>query len=377
MLYLDHAATTPLRPSAWEAMESFRHSFGNPSGVHEISRAAKNALEEARETAAALIGAARPQEIVFTGGGTEADNLAIIGRALTDGTPGSVVVSATEHKAVLESGRFVERLGGRLTVVPVDSNGRVDPDQVARSVSDDTAVVSVMLANNETGVLQPVAEVVAAVREGGQSAPVHTDAVQAFISEPVDVATLDVDLLSLAAHKFGGPKGVGLLYVRDGVGLEPVLHGGSQEQGRRAGTHNPMGVIGMVAAMQDTVADREGFRSRVAALRHEFEETLAGEIPELRHNAPRDARLVQHSHLGFPGMDSETLLIRLDRAGLAAAAGSACQSGAVEPSHVLDAMGMTDAESSEAIRFSFGWTNEPGDGRRAAKIVASQVAELS
>ncbi len=377
MLYLDHAATTPLRPSAWEAMESFRHTFGNPLGVHEISRAAKNALEEARETAAALIGAARPQEVVFTGGGTEADNLAIAGRALANGTPGSVVVSAVEHKAVLESARFVERLGGRLTVVPVDSSGRVDPGRVAASVTEDTAVVSVMLANNETGVLQPVADVVETVREAGRATPIHTDAVQAFVSEPLDVAALDVDLLSLAAHKFGGPKGVGLLYVRDGVRVEPVLHGGSQEQGRRAGTHNPMGVLGMVAAMHETVADRGSFRSRVAALRDDFEETLAAEVPGLRHNAPADARLVQHSHLGVPGMDSETLLIRLDRAGLAAAAGSACQSGAVEPSHVLAAMGLSETEASEAIRFSFGWTSEPGDGRLAAKIVASQVRDLS
>ena len=377
MLYLDHAATTPLRSSAWEAMESVRHTFGNPSGIHEISRAAKNALEEARETAAALIGASRPQEIVFTGGGTEADNLAIIGPALADGAPGSVVTSAIEHKAVLESASFVERLGGRVSVVPVDSLGRVDPARVAEAVSDDTAVVSVMLANNETGVLQPVGDVVASVRGAGRSTPVHTDAVQAFISEPVDVAGLDVDLLSLAAHKFGGPKGVGLLYVRDGVRLEPVLHGGSQEQGRRAGTHNPMGVIGMVAAMQETVADRAGFRDRVAAERDGFEEALAAEVPGLRRNARGADRLVQHSHLGFPGVDSETLLIRLDRAGLGAAAGSACQSGAVEPSHVLAAMGMSAAEASEAIRFSFGWTSEPGDGRLAAKIVASQVRELS
>jgi cysteine desulfurase len=375
VLYLDHAATTPLRPAAWAAMEAFRDTYGNPSGMHGVSRTAKNALEEAREKAAALIGASRPQEIVFTGGGTEADNLAVTGAALAGGAPGPVVVSAVEHKAVLESARFVARLGGKADVVPVDSLGMVDPEHVTAKLGPDTVVVSVMLANNETGTLQPVAEIARAVKLAHPTAAVHTDAVQAFISEPVDVGNLGVDLLSLAAHKFGGPKGAGLLYVRDGVRLEPVLHGGSQERGRRAGTHNPMGVVGMVAAMEETVATRSEFRSRVAAIRDEFEQALASRVPGMTVNAPRDARLVQHAHLRFPGHRAETLLIRFDQAGLAAAAGSACQSGAVEPSHVLAAMGMDEIAASEAIRFSFGWSCEPDDGRLAAKIVAGVVAE--
>ncbi|MGI9648741.1 MAG: cysteine desulfurase family protein [Acidimicrobiia bacterium] len=377
MFYLDHAATTPLRPEAWEAMEGFRETYGNPSGVHGVSRDAKNRLEEAREVAARLLGANRPAEIVFTGGGTEADNLAVTGAALVGDRPGHVIVSDIEHKAVLESARFVARLGGRVTGVPVDRSGVVEPSRVAAAVGASTSVVSVMLANNETGSLQPVAEIAAAVHAVNPATLVHTDAVQAFISEEVDVSALGVDLLSLAAHKFGGPKGVGLLYVRDGARLESLLHGGSQEMGRRAGTHNPMGVAAMVEAMEVSVADREAFRDRVGGARDDFERRLMAAVPGLRVNGPRRRRLVQHSHLGFPGQNSETLLIRFDQAGLAAAAGSACQSGAIELSHVLAAMGMGESEAAEAIRFSFGWTSTATDAELAAKIVIDIVQDRS
>jgi cysteine desulfurase len=377
MLYLDHAATTPLRPEAWEAMERFRDTYGNPAGVHGVSRAAKNELEQARERAAALLGADRPSEIVFTGGGTEADNLAVTGAALAGERPGRVIVSDVEHKAVLESARFVARLGGRVTGVPVDRFGVVEPARVAAAVADGTAVVSVMLANNETGSLQPVEEIAAAVHAANPGTLVHTDAVQAFVSEPVDVTALGVDMLSLAAHKFGGPKGVGLLYVRDGIRLEPLLHGGSQEMGRRAGTQNPMGAAGMVAAMEVSAADRAAFRDRVGGARDDFERRLAAALPGLRVNGSRRDRLVQHSHLGFPGSNSETLLIRFDQAGLAAAAGSACQSGAIEVSHVLAAMGMQEAEAAEAVRFSFGWTSTATDAELAAKIVIDIAQDLA
>ncbi len=377
MLYLDHAATTVLRPEATEAMAALAaDGYGNPSGLHGVSRRAKNVLEAARERAADLIGADHPLEIVFTGGGTEADNLAIAGRALVGGQRGGIVTVATEHDAVLETARFLATMGCDVTIVPVDRSGRVDPSAAGAAVTEGTAVVSVMTANNETGVVQPVAAVAEAVTAAAPTVPVHTDAVQAFIAEPVDVAALGVSLLSLAAHKFGGPKGVGLLYVRNGVELEPVLHGGGQELGRRSGTHNVVGITGMVAAMEATVADRNSYRHRVAAARDAFEDGLRGYVPDLVVNAPLDARLPQHSHVRFPGVGAETLLIRLDQAGIAAAAGSACHSGAIDISHVLAAMGMTAVEAGECVRFSFGWVTQSGDGPFAADIVGKVVEDL-
>ncbi len=370
MLYLDHAATTPLRPEARAAAEPFLDAdFGNPSGVHGISRRAKNAVEAAREQAAALLGASHPLEIVFTGGGTEADNLAVAGAALAAAGRRGVVTSAVEHKAVLDTADFVSRLEGRIEIVGVDEAGLVDPERLAGAVSDDTAVASVMLANNEVGTIQPVPEIAAAVHGRDRRVLVHTDAVQAFISEPVAVSTTGADLIALAAHKFGGPKGVGLLYVRNGVELEPLIHGGGQELGRRSGTHNVAGIIAMVAAMQAAAEDREGFRGRVAAARDRFEEVLLDKLPGVTATAAGAPRLVQHSHLRFPGMRSETMLIRLDAAGIAAAAGSACQSGAIEPSHVLAAMGFSPEEAAECVRFTFGWPNVAADGERAALAV--------
>jgi cysteine desulfurase len=375
MLYLDHAATTVVRPEVREAMAPFAdEAFGNPSGIHGVSRRAKNAMEEARERAAELLGATKPLEIVFTGGGTEADNLAVLGSAIADGGRRRVVTSAIEHEAVLESARFAERLGCELHVVGVDGYGRVAPREIAAATGDET-IVSVMAANNETGAVQPLAEIANAARGAGQDVLVHTDAVQAFISVDVTAATTSADMISLAAHKLGGPKGAGLLYVRDGIALEPVIHGGGQELGRRSGTHNVAGIVGLVTAMEVSTLDREDFRRRVGGARDKFEEVLMAALGgiELTVNEPR---LVQHSHLRFPGVPSETLLIRLDQAGVAAAAGSACHSGAIEMSHVLAAMGASDEVAAESVRFSFGWVNDVIDGEDAAKRVAAVVAEL-
>ncbi len=375
MLYLDHAATTPLRPEAAAAMEPYLgDAYGNPSGVHAVSRRAKNAIEEARERVAALLGA-HPLEIVFTGGGTESDNLAVKGAALAGGGRGGVVTQATEHEAVLESARFLGRLGCPVTVAGVDGTGRVDPAEIAAAVDQHTVVVSVMAANNETGARQPVRKVADAVHDARPGVLVHTDAVQSFVSEEVTVAVLGVDLITLAAHKLGGPKGVGLLYVRDGVDLEPAVHGGGQELGRRSGTHNVAGIVGMAAAMQAAAAERAGFRERVGAERRRFEKTLQGAVPELEPTVADD-RLVQHSHLRFPGVAAETLLIRLDRAGLAASAGSACHSGAVAVSHVLAAMGVAAGPAAEMVRFTFGWTTADGDGERAAALVLGALDGL-
>lgn len=373
MLYFDHAATTPVRPEVGDALADT--AWGNPSGLHRVARAAKNALEEARERAAILIGASHPLELIFLGGGTEADNLALKGAALAS-PHGGVVTVATEHEAVLKAAVWLSTRGHPLSVIEVDRSGRVDPERVAAGVGSETAVVSVMAANNETGVRQPVRKVVEAVKAKNPSTLVHTDAVQAFISEDIDVEALGVDLLSLAAHKFGGPKGVGLLYVRDGILLEPLLHGGGQELGRRSGTQNTAGVVGMVAAMGLTVADRDGFRARVERARRGFETELTRGLPAVVLTGPIDDRLVQHSHFRIPGVSAETLLIRLDQAGLAASAGSACQSGATEPSHVLSAMGMSAAAAAECLRFSFGWNTHPDDGATAASIVIEEVGRL-
>jgi cysteine desulfurase len=375
-MYLDHAATTPMRPGVWDAMEPYAHAvFGNSSGSHSAARAAKNALEEAREKAARLVGA-RPLEIVFTGGGTEADNLAVVGAALAGGRRGGVVVSAIEHEAVLESARFVGSLGCPVEVIGVDRNGLVDPEAIGSSVDEHTALVSVMAANNETGVIQPVAQIAEAARGTSSSAVVHTDAVQSFVSEPVDVNDLGVDLLSLAAHKFGGPKGVGLLYVREGVNLEPVIHGGGQELGRRSGTHNVMGAVGMVAAMEMTVADRDRFRTTVGAARDRFEAALQSAFPDLESTVPVGHRLVQHAHVRIPGLRNETALVRLDQAGINASAASSCQSGATTVSHVLQAMGMSPEEARQCFRFSFGWPNVPEDGTKAASLITEILRDL-
>ncbi|HJR92726.1 MAG TPA: cysteine desulfurase family protein [Acidimicrobiia bacterium] len=372
MLYLDHAATTPMRPGVAEAMAPFLEDrFGNPSGVHGVSRFAKDALEDARERVATVL-ECEPLEVVFTGGGTESDNLAVKGAALAGGRRAGVVTVATEHEAVLASAGFLERMGCPVTIVPVDSLGRVDPRQVGGAVGPETAVASVMWANNETGVVQPVAEIAAAVKEANPSTIVHSDAIQAVVSE--DVTAGPVDLLTVAGHKLGGPKGVGVLVVKQGVALEPVVHGGGQELGRRSGTHNVAGAVGLARALELAVADRGRLRRDVSEARGRFEAAVSEARPDVAINAPLDSRLVQHSHLRIPGIRNETVLIRLDQAGVAASAGSACQSGASSPSHVLTAMGLSDAAARECLRISFGWTTTPEDGDQAAKALLEAIS---
>ena len=378
MLYLDHAATTQVRPETREAMAPFLDEvFGNPSGIHGVSRAAKNALETAREEAADLLGAAHPLDIVFTGGGTEADNLAVVGGALAGGARRAVVTTAVEHEAVLESVDFLDRLGCRVTRIGVDGSGRLDASDLVAHVDGDTAVVSVMAANNETGVMFPLLEIANAVHAVSPATLVHSDAVQAFITEEVTVAATGAEMISIAGHKFGGPKGVGLLYVPRSTPLEPVLHGGGQELGRRSGTHNVAAIVGMVAAMRATVAGRAETRDRVASIRDDFERELAALLPAVKTTGAGGPRLVQHSHFRIPGIKAETLLIRLDQEGVAAAAGSACSSGAVTVSHVLSAMGMTETEAAECVRFTFGWSSSRTDGSTAAALVAKLAGELA
>jgi cysteine desulfurase len=375
MLYLDHAATTPMRPEVREAMAPYLGDrFGNPSGIHATARRAKNAVEEARERIAASIGATNPSEIVFTGGGTESDNLAVVGAAL--GAAGGVITTAVEHAAVLESARFLGRIGNDVTIVPVDSEGRVSPDSIGASVDDGTAIVSVMTANNETGVIQPIAEITHLVRSTNSRTLVHTDAVQAFASLPVEVYDGGPDLLSVSAHKIGGPQGVGFLYVRESTPLEPVIHGGGQELGRRSGTHNVAAIVGLAAAVESTVDGRSAYRDRVAAARDRFEHDLRSRVAVESTTGIAD-RLVSHAHLRFPGIPAETLLVRLDLAGVAAAAGAACHSGAVQESHVLVAMCVDGATAAESIRFSFGRDDDAATGAEAARVVSAVVEDLS
>lgn len=337
--------------------------FGNSSGSHFISRRAKNALEEARERAASLIGA-QPEEIVFTGGGTEADNLALVGTALE--TRGRIVTVATEHEAVLETARWLERLDCPLTVVGVDSRGRVDPEKLIAAVDEGgAAIVSVMTVNNETGTIQPIERIRSLL--GDRSTVLHTDAIQAYSSIEVHVGS--VDMLSLAAHKFGGPQGVGLLYVHKGLRLSPLVSGGGQEMGRRSGTHNIAGIVGMVAAMEAAAADRDRFRRTTEIARERFETALANQATR---TVPALLTTPHHCHLTFE-VPNEAMLVHLDRLGLAASAGSACQSGAAAVSHVLSAMGIPEAEARRSLRFSFGWTTQPQHGDEAAEIVLSAI----
>jgi cysteine desulfurase len=369
LVYLDHAATTPLRPEALEAMLPFlTDAFGNPSGSHAVSRRAKQAIEEARESVADALGA-RPHEIVFTAGGTEADNLAILGTY--EAHAGAVVCTAIEHHAVLHP---VEHLGGR--VVPVDSDGIVDLDVLARTLDDDVVLVSVMLANNEVGVVQPLADVAAVVRRRAPRAALHTDAVQAF--PWLDVADLaaDAQLVSISAHKFGGPKGVGALVVRDGAEPSPILLGGGQERELRSGTHNVAGIVGMAAAARATVDTRKAVVDRVAPLRDRLVDRLVASIPDAVETGDRARKIAGNAHVRFRGIESEALLVLLDDAGVCASAGSACASGAMEPSHVLTAIGVDRDEALGSLRLSLGHTTRDADVDRAVAAVTAAVARL-
>ena len=367
--YLDHAATTPMRPEAVAAMLPFlTDRFGNPSGVHRFSRAARAALDEAREVVAECLGA-EPGEIVFTGGGTEADNLAVAG--VHADRPGAVLCAATEHHAVLHA---CAALGGR--TVAVDHAGVIDLDALDDALDDTVTVVSVMLANNEVGTVQPLAEVADVVRRRAPDARVHTDAVQAFPWLDVAALAAPADLVAVSAHKFGGPKGVGALVVRAGVGLRPLLHGGGQERDRRSGTHNVAGIVAMAAAMRATVEQRDADVARVSARRDRLADSLMHAVPGAVETGVRSTKVAGNCHLRFPGIESETLLLLLDEAGVAAAAGSACAAGATEPSHVLTAMGLSAEEARSSVRFSLGPGTTDDEINLALKTVPDAVARL-
>ncbi len=375
LIYLDHAATTPLHPDVARAMQPyFGQEFGNPSSLHRFGRAARTAVENARDTVAAAIGA-DPGQVIFTSGGTEADNTALIGVALANQSRGRhIITTQIEHHAVLHTCRHLERMGFEVTYLPVDRTGMVDPEAVRAAVRPDTILVSVMYGNNEVGTLQPIEEIGSFLRE--RQVYVHTDAVQAFGTVPLDVRRLPVDLMSLSAHKINGPKGVGALYCAADVKLAPHLYGGLQERKRRAGTENVAGIVGFAAAVSISQAEMGKRRSAYQEMR----DAMLAEWREqgIRHvvNGHPQQYLPHILNVSFPGTDTETVLMNLDLAGIAAASGSACASGSLELSHVLTAMGLDDEVARSAIRFSFGITNSLDEVRTAARQTAEIVNRL-
>ncbi|HZJ25576.1 MAG TPA: cysteine desulfurase family protein [Acidimicrobiia bacterium] len=376
--YLDHAATTPIRPDVLDAMVSvLGHDFGNPSGGHSVARAAKADLEAARESVASDLGAS-PSEIVFTNSGTEADNLAIFGAARAARAAGhgdAIVVTSIEHKAVLAAARRLATEGFSVSEAPVTPGGIVDLEALGDLLDEQTGLVSLMLVNNEVGTIQPLPEVVELVRARSPRAVIHTDAVQA--AAWVDVATLaaDAELISVSAHKLGGPKGTGALVVRGLTPLVPLLEGGGQEHGRRAGTSNVAGAVGLAQALRATVDERDVTIARVTDLRDRLRGRLL-EIPDSWENGDAAVKVAGNVHVGFGGVESEALLVLADRAGVCAAAGSSCSSGATEPSYVLAAMGLDPADAGASIRLSLGFASADTDVDRALAVLPVAVEQL-
>ncbi len=374
-IYLDHNATTPVAPAVADEMaRALRLVFGNPSSVHAYGQEAKTALDEARSAVARLIGA-EPTEIVFTSGGSESNNLAIRGVAEAAAGTGRhrLVAGAIEHEAVLRTLKALD--GGRSgALVGVDERGVVTAERLAEALTDDTALVSVMHANNEIGTIQPVAELAAMARKRG--AVVHTDAVQSVGKVPVDVRSLGVDLLSLSGHKFNGPKGAGALWIRRGTRLHAQMTGGRQERNRRAGTENLPAIVGLGAAARRLLEPREKGADDVTALRDRLEAGILAEVPGTAVNGGASPRVGNTSNISFHGVEAESLLIALDLEGIAVSTGSACSSGTLEPSHVLRAMGLSPHRAQNSIRFSLGLGNTTAEVDRVVDVLPGIVGRL-
>ena len=377
-VYLDHAATTPVRPEVLEVMMPYltNNTFGNPSSAHRFGRAARAGIEQARRQIAEAVGA-EPSQVIFTSGGTEADNLSIVGAALAArdrGAAMSVAVSAIEHKAVLAAAHAVCHWGGRELLLPVDGSGMLDLPALDRALVQTPAVVSVMWVNNEVGVIQPVGEIAGRCRQAG--VVFHTDAVQALGKVPVSVERLCCTLLTISGHKIGAPKGIGALIVRDRKAVEAIIHGGGQQFGIRPGTENVAGAVALGRAAQLAAAEQESLAARLGTLRDELAARLKAAVPDLAVNAEQSTRAPHLVSIAVQGADSEALLMHLDLAGVAVSSGSACSTGAVEPSHVLIAMGVSRELALGTIRFSFGRDTTRAEVDRAVEVVPAVVAKV-
>jgi len=375
-IYLDHNATTPVDTVAAEAMINALHSlFGNASSVHYYGQQAKAAIDIARSAVGDLIGA-EPAEVVFTSGGTEADNFAIRGAAEALEVTGRkhLITCGIEHEAVLNTFKALARRGWKTTILPLDASGILSPDRLRDALTDDTALVSIMHANNEIGTIQPVTKLASLAHERG--ALFHTDAVQSAGKIPVNVKTLGVDLLAMSAHKFYGPKGVGALWVKRGVRLSPFINGGKQERNGRAGTENVAGIVGMGVAAGEAGKKMESEGSRLAALRDRLETGILSSVPHTEVNGTRDARVPNTTNISFDRIEAESLLIALDLEGIAVSTGSACSSGTLEPSHVLKAMNLSSHRAQNSIRFSLGASNTEAQIDHVISVLPRVVTKL-
>jgi cysteine desulfurase len=374
MIYLDHAATTPMRPEILDVMRTyFLERFGNPSSLHTYGLEARKAIENAREQIAHSIGAT-PPEIVFTSGGTESDNMALRGVLRAgSGESDHIITSAIEHPAVLETCKFLERLGHEVTYVSVDVEGRINSSEVEEAIRDNTRLISIMHANNEIGSIQPIAEVGAIAASHGVY--MHTDAVQSVGKIPVDVAALNVDMLSISSHKIYGPKGVGCLYVRKGTKLKPLIFGGGHERGLRSGTENVSGIIGFSEAMRLSIEDFAD-NVRIQRLRDELIDAVLREIPDTRLNGGKERRLPNNANFSFSYIEGESLVLRLNAKGIAGSTGSACSSKKLEPSHVLLAIGLDPVDAHGSLRLTLGRDTTEADVQYVNEVLPEIVDQL-
>ena len=373
-LYLDNAATTPLHPQALAAMMPYlTDDFHNPSGVYAPARRVRKAIDEARATVAAAIGA-RPDEVYFTGSGTEADNWAIHGTLAANPDKRHIITTQVEHPGIRRTCRALQNHGYDITYLPVDAEGRINTKDLQSSLRPDTTLATIIYANNEVGTIQPMAQIAAIMQD--HAAFLHTDAVQAVGHVPIDVNALGVDMLALSAHKFGGPKGVGALYLRKGTPITSFIHGGAQERGRRAGTENVAGIIGMATALTLSMEAMPTEQPRVTRLRDHLIAQILQKIPHTKLNGATHDRLPGNVNISFRFIEGESLLLHLDMNGCAASTGSACSSGSLEPSHVLMAMGLDHGLANGALRFSLGRVNTDEDVARLMALLEPTVARL-